>query len=604
FPFEHYLRPAAIGSAKRFAQSLQDRDQPLAIADLGNALRHPLELVNGAIDRYAFKRSALQPIQRLDIGCCAEQVPDPESRVTLSDRRDALGQPLARLDWRIADLEFLTYQKAAQLFLQECRRLRLETPTMSPWLDTQDGSWRAALHDMAHPMCTTRMAHDERHGVVDRNGQVFGVAGLHVAGSSVFATGGTANPTLTAVALGLRLADNLRRNLRAHTRIELTSTPRPRVAVLGAGSRIRDVHLPVLRALSDSIEVAGFTSRSEESRAALAAESGWKSFATVEDLLERGSPDFVLSAVSGESNDALAWQAIGRRLPLLGETPLAWSERSGRALVSAARATGNIFGIAEQFATLPAMLLLRKLIALGGIGSITAVVNDFATYDYHGIAQLRALAGYERRGSRIQSRRFGFGKTGMMDGLPAPLPELGWPEEWELATIELSDGRLLTHHYSAGFEVLPTRPRGKFSVYGESGSVTDETLLFVDRRSGARHTAEFERQVSAAGKADLAELSVTHPSLGRIVWCNPFAGPGLSEEQISVALHMRAFAAAVKHRGAPLYSAAEALDDIEILRGLYYSAQTQGSTIALPLRTRWRQLHLLAHRSFRKFLRK
>jgi choline dehydrogenase-like flavoprotein len=50
------------------------------------------------------------------------------------------------------------------------------------------------------------MGHTARDGVVDRDCRVFGAANLFVAGSSVFPTSGEANPTLTAVALALRLA--------------------------------------------------------------------------------------------------------------------------------------------------------------------------------------------------------------------------------------------------------------------------------------------------------------------------------------------------------------------------------------------------------------
>jgi choline dehydrogenase-like flavoprotein len=51
-------------------------------------------------------------------------------------------------------------------------------------------------------------------GVVDENCRVHGVANLYVAGSSVFPTGGTFNPTLTIVALSLRLADQIKDRLR------------------------------------------------------------------------------------------------------------------------------------------------------------------------------------------------------------------------------------------------------------------------------------------------------------------------------------------------------------------------------------------------------
>jgi choline dehydrogenase-like flavoprotein len=61
-----------------------------------------------------------------------------------------------------------------------------------------------------HHMGTTRMHADPRQGVVDPDGRVHGVANLHIAGSSVFPTSGIANPTLTLLALALRLSDHLK----------------------------------------------------------------------------------------------------------------------------------------------------------------------------------------------------------------------------------------------------------------------------------------------------------------------------------------------------------------------------------------------------------
>lgn len=61
------------------------------------------------------------------------------------------------------------------------------------------------------------MAEDPRHGVVDANCRVHGMSNLFIAGSSLFPTGATVNPTLTLVALALRLADHLKRGFAAGT---------------------------------------------------------------------------------------------------------------------------------------------------------------------------------------------------------------------------------------------------------------------------------------------------------------------------------------------------------------------------------------------------
>jgi len=69
------------------------------------------------------------------------------------------------------------------------------------------------VHGTAHHLGTTRMSDDPSHGVVDRQCRVHGIDNLHIAGSSVFPTGGWAFPTFTIAALSLRLADSLRKLL-------------------------------------------------------------------------------------------------------------------------------------------------------------------------------------------------------------------------------------------------------------------------------------------------------------------------------------------------------------------------------------------------------
>ena len=82
---------------------------------------------------------------------------------------------------------------------------------MHEWLQNEtDESWPSFLGGGWHHMGTTRMHDDPRQGVVDVNCRVHGLDNLFVAGASCFTTGGAANPTLTLVALTLRLSDHLK----------------------------------------------------------------------------------------------------------------------------------------------------------------------------------------------------------------------------------------------------------------------------------------------------------------------------------------------------------------------------------------------------------
>ena len=67
----------------------------------------------------------------------------------------------------------------------------------------------AALETGDHHMGALRMSAASEDGIVDINSRLHSVDNLYIAGSAVFPSGGYANPTLTIVALALRLADHL-----------------------------------------------------------------------------------------------------------------------------------------------------------------------------------------------------------------------------------------------------------------------------------------------------------------------------------------------------------------------------------------------------------
>lgn len=148
-------------------------------------------------------RRVVDTMQLLSI---AEQAPNPDSRILLHpSERDAFGLPRPRLDWRLTDLD-----RSSLVQTQEIVDGALQRSGVG-WLERRIGeeSPPTMMSGHWHHMGTTRMADDPRHGVVDRHCRVHGLANLYVAGSSTFPTGGYANPTLTIVAMALRLAEHL-----------------------------------------------------------------------------------------------------------------------------------------------------------------------------------------------------------------------------------------------------------------------------------------------------------------------------------------------------------------------------------------------------------
>jgi choline dehydrogenase-like flavoprotein len=140
-----------------------------------------------------------------------EQAPNPASRVTLSRDRDALGMPRARLDWRLTELDRRSFRSFYDALGREMGRSGVGRLQMRDWvLEAPDAPWPASLGGGWHHMGTTRMHPDPKQGVVDPDCRVHDIANLYVAGAAVYPTAGCANPTLTLVALSLRLSDHLR----------------------------------------------------------------------------------------------------------------------------------------------------------------------------------------------------------------------------------------------------------------------------------------------------------------------------------------------------------------------------------------------------------
>lgn len=140
-----------------------------------------------------------------------EPVPNRDSRVTLSTQRDALGLPQVIVDWRLTEQDRDHFTRQTKLVLDGLTRARVIEPVEghrqgeAAWPDDVMGCW--------HHMGTTRISQDPNKGVVDADCRVHGISNLFIAGSSVFPTVGSDSPTITLVALALRLADRIKADM-------------------------------------------------------------------------------------------------------------------------------------------------------------------------------------------------------------------------------------------------------------------------------------------------------------------------------------------------------------------------------------------------------
>jgi choline dehydrogenase-like flavoprotein len=150
-----------------------------------------------------------------------EQSPDRSNRIILQEQTDIFGQRKTKVLWRWNELDLQSIRRAQQIFRDE-----LAIAGIGAFVPVEEtvGSQPRRFASPHHFMGTTRMHDDPRNGVVNCDCRVHDVPNLFIAGSSVFPTGGFANPTLTIVALALRLATHLQSELQSSTWIQTNPT--------------------------------------------------------------------------------------------------------------------------------------------------------------------------------------------------------------------------------------------------------------------------------------------------------------------------------------------------------------------------------------------
>lgn len=202
---------AHLSNLKIMFRSLRSGKLPSNAAELFSLGFATAKLWWPLIARYLRDHRAFNPSD-LGIGLRlhCEQAPLRESAIQLEERRlDANGVPLVRLNWRVDGREMramaaLTKRLGAALRERNLARLKVD-----PRLDEGDTSILDDAVDTNHQCGGLQMGYSSEDGVTDSTLRVHGTTNLYVAGASVFPSSSFANPTFTAIALGLRLADHL-----------------------------------------------------------------------------------------------------------------------------------------------------------------------------------------------------------------------------------------------------------------------------------------------------------------------------------------------------------------------------------------------------------
>lgn len=185
-----------------------------------NVVRQPMEIA-GFVGHWVHRRtlasrkfpSVILPnrTNRFSLEVHGEQQPLASSRVQLAQDADALGVRRLRVDWRYCAADVQSVSRTLALIAEEVERTGVGRYDFNPETLEEDLMRYGAYG--GHHIGTARMGLDPKSSVVDADCRVHDVDDLYIAGSAVFPTSSQANPTLTIVALALRLAHRLTQKL-------------------------------------------------------------------------------------------------------------------------------------------------------------------------------------------------------------------------------------------------------------------------------------------------------------------------------------------------------------------------------------------------------
>jgi hypothetical protein len=508
--------------------------------------------------------------------------------------------PVSSIHWKISDTERITALRMFELVTEELKRLGLPKPRNMPELKNRT-DWVSRSTEKAHPTGTTRMASDPRFGVVDINCEVHDVRGLFVAGSSIFPTTGAANPTFMIVATAIRLADHLKQAFLTGASFDIrtnqhslrdsyesrsrstTSSSALRVGLVGAGRRLLNIYIPILRELSDQYDLVGFTALSRQGFRRMESQTGIQPFLNAEELVKQARPELLIVAVPDRLNESTVQSLLDLKVPILAETPLAWSVFATRRIMQKAMANNVILGVAEQFPFLPLEQFRHKLLSSGALGTIYSVRNDFQSYSYHAIAQLRRYINGKPSAARCNEMIF------------QPSAADGSRIFWQLGSVEFNDGSLLLHHFATPDKVVP----GSIDIFGTLGNIHDNRITLIDPLS--RRNSQFSILRSKSPTGRLRSIYSNIPDAGSLTWDNPFAAHPFSDEQIAVALLLEGMRLSIRQGKRPLYTASDFQTDMEIVRAFQYSVRRANASIPLPLSENRQKVLLLTDPKYFKY---
>ena len=168
-----------------------------------------------------------------------------------------------------------------------------------------------------------------------------------------------------------------------------------RVAIIGTARRSDYLYGPLIKALSDQVELVSVWGRSPDSTRRMSQSLGVPGYTELDTLVRETAPQIGVVSVNYHANGQVGLMAVEAGLNVLLETPIAHHLHEADAIIAAAEQRRLKIEIAEQFHRRPLEQIKLKLIASGLFGQVYTAFNDFGGHGYHGVSVLRSYLGFD-----------------------------------------------------------------------------------------------------------------------------------------------------------------------------------------------------------------
>jgi hypothetical protein len=218
--YAHFIAETAEGSGFALLRDVfRGIQQGRLDAVFGAAGRIPWALPSIAeilFDRFVRRRLSFPRGADVFLHCDFEQAPLRENRIYLGEMGSD-GHRKLHIDWDLSGDAVRVATAVQKAFRKLWAENDLDGVARLEFVDFEAEAALATAnpYDIYHPAGTTRMSSNPSTGVVDPNLVVYGTTNAYVVGTAVFPSMGAANPTFTAMALALRLAEFIDRGLTA-----------------------------------------------------------------------------------------------------------------------------------------------------------------------------------------------------------------------------------------------------------------------------------------------------------------------------------------------------------------------------------------------------